>query len=606
MPPKRPRKPVALGVGHPRRRARVLLVATLFVFSIFAAQLLRIQGFDAQRVSAKALDSRLHVSSIPAQRGSIVDANGTVLAASLDRVDIVGDATATVVYKKRVDGQVRTVGLAGAATDIANAIGAQPQPILTALQQAEKKKSQFTYLAKGVTPAQWKTVQALQIPGISSEAASERDYPQGTALAPLLGWVDASGQPGGGVEQMEQKTLNGTPGKHVYEQAPDGTMIATGDNKDKPAVDGKDVQLTINNDLQWYAQNALSQAVKKAGALSGEIVVMDPKQNLKAVASYPSFDNNNIGAATSGQLQSRPFTDAYEPGSTGKVITMSALLAEGKATPTSQVVVPPTLSRAGTTFHDAEVHGTENLTLAGVLAQSSNIGTMLAGSKLPSSTVYDYMRKFGLGQTSGTGYPGESDGVLSPFQKWSETQKYTVLYGQGVAATGIQEASIFATIANNGVREPIKLVSGIGENGTFTRPTDDRTSQQVVSSSVASQVTKMMEGVVSSDGTAKSALVPGYSIAGKTGTANRYDATLGRYDGYTASFIGFAPASNPRYVVAVTIQRPTKGSIFGGDVAAPVFSQVMSYALKNGGVPPSGKQAAPYPLTFQPASSRKP
>nr|WP_279671998.1 penicillin-binding protein 2 [Flexivirga meconopsidis] len=584
----------------------MLLVATLFIFSLFAAQLLRIQGFDAQSVSAQALKSRLHTSSVPAQRGSIVDANGTVLAASLDRVNIVGDATATVVYKKRVDGQVRTVGLAGAATDIANAVGVQPQPILTALQQAEKKGSQFTYLAKNVTPAQWKAVQDLQIPGISSEASSERDYPQGTSLAPLLGWIDASGQPGGGVEQLEQKALNGKPGKHVYEQAPDGTTIASGDNKDTPAVDGKNVQLTIDNDLQWYSQNALAEAVKKAGALSGEIVVMDPKQNLKAVASYPSFDNNNIASAGSSDLQSRPFTDAYEPGSTGKIITMSALLQEGKATPASPVVVPPTLTRAGTTFHDAEVHGTENLTLAGVLAQSSNIGTMLAGSKLPSSTIYEYMQKFGLGQTSGIGFPGESDGVLTPFQKWSDTQKYTVLFGQGVAATGIQEASIFATIANGGVKEPTKLVSGIGTGNDFTKPADDRSSQRVVSSSVATQITKMMEGVVSGDGTAKAALVPGYSIAGKTGTANRYDPKLGRYDGYTASFIGFAPASNPRYIVAVTLQRPTKGSIYGGDVAAPVFSQVMSYALKNGGVPPSGKQATPYPLTFQPEKSRKP
>ena len=606
-PPATPRRPVALGVGHPRRRARFLLVATLIVFSLFTAQLLRIQGLDAKGVSAQALDSRLHRTVLPALRGSIVDANGVVLASSVDRYNVVDDATATVTYSKIINGQVVKLGLPGAAIAIADAMGVEPKPILDAMQAALAKKSQFTYLSKNITPRQWTRIAALGIPGISSESSTQRDYPQGTSVAPLIGWVDGSGQGGGGVEQMEQKVLNGTPGQHVYEQSPNGVVIATGDNQDTPAQNGKNVQLTIDNDLQWYSQNAIAAAVKKSGSLSGEVVIMDTQQNLKAVASYPSFDNSNLSSATAGELQSAPFNQAYEPGSTSKVITMAALLDQHKATPTTHVVVPPTLTRAGTTFHDAEKHGTEQLTLSGVLSQSSNIGTMIAGSKLPKGTLYHYMRAFGLGQTSGIGYPGESSGVLAPYQDWSATQRFTVMFGQGLASTAIQEASVFATVANGGVKEPVKLIKGTGDGTNFTAPTDTRKATRVIPTSVASTLTKMMEGVISNTGTAKAAGVNGYSIAGKTGTADRYDPKLGRYNGVTASFIGFAPANNPRYIVAVTLQHPTIGSQFGGDVAGPVFSQVMGYALQHGGVPPTGKQAAPYPLTFtDTASSRKP
>lgn len=582
------------------------MVVSLIVFSIFAAQLLRIQGLDAKGVSAKALDSRLHATVMPARRGSIVDSNGVVLASSVDRYNVTDDATATKTYRKRVNGEVVTVGLAGAATDIANAIGAEPQPILTAMQKALAKNSRFTYLTKGVTPQQWRRIAELGIPGIYSEASTARNYPQGTSVAPLVGWVNTDGKGGGGLELMEQKALNGTPGKHVYEQAPDGTVIATGDNKDTPAQNGDNVKLTLDNDLQWYSQNALAEAVKKTGSLSGEVVIMDTKQNLRAVASYPSFDNTDVGAASPNDLTSSPFTEVYEPGSTSKVITMAALLDKGLATPTTHVTVPPTLSRAGTTFHDAEKHGTESLTLSGVLSQSSNIGTMLEGSKLPKGTLYSYLRNFGLGRTSGIGYPGESGGLLAPYKNWSATQRFTVMFGQGLASTAIQEASVFATVANGGVKEPVKLVEGVGSGNDYTAPKDDRTAKRVISKSTATQLTKMMEGVVSKTGTASLAGVKGYSVAGKTGTADRYDQQMGRYDGETASFIGFAPASNPRYIVAVTLQRPTKGSVFGGEIAGPVFSQIMGYALQRGGVPPTGEQASPYPLTFNPASTRKP
>ncbi len=595
-----------LGIGNPGRRGRVVLVAVLFVFSLFVAQLFRIQGLDSATTSKEALDSRLAHVTLPAQRGSIVSADGAVLADTVARVNVTADATLTRNYTKTDDGNTTVLGLKGAARQIAGITGSDPDELLDRLRTASRKNSRFVYVVKDVTPQQWRKISALHIPGIISEPTSKRIYPQGTSVAPLLGWVGANGKGGGGLELMKNSVLDGKPGVRAYEHAPDGTMIASGKYKDVPAVDGKDLRLTLDNDLQWYAQNTIAATVKKFKALSGDVVVMDVKGNLKAVASYPSFDNNAMQNAPS-YLRSRPFDEVYEPGSTGKVVTMSALLQEKKANPLTHVVVPPTLTRAGTTFHDSEVHGTEHLTLAGVLGESSNIGTMLAGSKLSPKTVYSYMKKFGLDRTSGLGFPGESAGILPNYKTWSGTKRYTVLYGQGLSSTAIQQAQVFQTIANKGRHEPVTLVKGVrGADGSWQPPKDDRTSSRVVSPTVAEQVTRMMEGVVTKDGTAPKAAVPGYNVAGKTGTADRYDPKLHRYNGETASFIGFAPAENPKYIVAVTVQRPTRYSIYGGDVAGPAFRKIMSYALHQAHVPPSKGKPRVYPFTFEPSDAVKP
>ncbi len=594
-----------LGIGNPGRRGRIILVATLFVFSLFVAQLFRIQGLDSATTSKEALDSRLAHVTLPAQRGSIISSDGTVLADSVARVNITSDPTLTRTYAKTADGKTTVLGLRGAAHQISTIVGADPEDVLARLQRASDKDARFAYVVKDVTPKQWRKVQSLHIPGIFSEPTSKRIYPQGTSIAPVLGWVGSNGKGGGGIELMKNSVLSGTPGVRAYEQAPDGTVIASGKYKDVPAVNGKDLKLTIDNDLQWYAQNAIAATVKKFGALSGDAVVMDVHGNLKAIASYPSFDNNSMRNAPE-YLRSRPFNEVYEPGSTGKIITMSALLQQKKANPLTHVVVPPTLTRAGTTFHDSEVHGTEHLTLAGVLAESSNIGTMKAGSRMSPKTTYEYLRKFGLGRTSGLNFPGESAGILPDYKTWSGTKKLTVLYGQGYSATAIQEVQAVQTIANLGVREPAKLIKGVrGSTGGWQEPDDQRKPVRVVSPSVAKEVTRMMEGVVTDGGTAPKARVPGYNVAGKTGTADRYDPKLQRYNGQTASFIGFAPAKHPKYIVAVTVQRPTKHSIYGGEVAGPTFSKIMSYALHRAHIPPSTSKPRLYPFTFDPSGADK-
>lgn len=577
------------------------------IFSLFAVQLLRIQGVDSASVSEQALGGRLQRVTIPAQRGEVVDANGATLASSVERRHVTADPVAMSTYTKKTGKKPEKVGLEGAARDLAPLLGVDRRELLAQLRKGQSKKSRFLYLAKNVAPSQWRGVQDLRVPGVFSERVVRREYPQGTSVAPMVGWVNQNGDPGGGIEQMMDSRLQGKPGVHVFERAPNGSIIATGDNKDTPAAPGTSVQLTVDNDLQWFAQNTIAQRVKDAKALSGDAVVMNARTGeILAAASYPSFDPTSIGAKP-GYLQLRPFNEVYEPGSTSKVITMAAAMERGYTTPTSKVVVPPELRRAGRPFHDAHEHPTLNLTTAGVLAQSSNIGTIQIGEKMPPSLLRDYMSRFGLGSHTGMGFPGESRGLLPKTSQWTGDRRYTVMFGQGMASTTVQQASVFQTIANGGVRQPIKIVKGIGDGkGGYTAPQDDRRAARVIKPQTATSLTRMLQSVVDGEeGTAKQAAVPGYTVAGKTSTAQRWDSSKGRYDGTTASFIGYAPAQNPEIVVAVTIQKPRTGT-YGGTVAAPAFAKIMGFALQQRGIPPIKGGLPTYPQTTDhPATEQK-
>ena len=587
-----PVRPVRFGVGHPRRRVRAMFIAILFVFSLFGAQLLRIQALDASAMAKQALGSRLHTAVVPALRGSITDSRGVVLAASIERFDIVVNQQAVPQYVKTVQhGDTRTretVGVAGAAADLAPLLG------MTVPEVTDKLTGNraFNYVAKGITPLTWRKIKALGINGIDAEATSKRSYPTSTTAASLVGFVGADGRPGGGLELLLDKQLQGTPGMTSYEQSRDGRVIPTDSEHSTPAVSGRDVRLTINSDLQWFAQNAISAKVKETDALSGTVTVTDVKTgHLLAVASYPTFDPNHLASA-SGNLDNRAFDEVYEPGSTGKVITAAAALEEGVATPDTPVTVPNTLKRAGTVFHDSHDHPTEHLTFAQVLAQSSNIGTMLVGEKLSPDTMYSYQRKFGLGEKSGIGFPGESPGLVAKPSDWSGSQRYTMMFGQGLSLNAIQAAGVFQTVANGGVRMPPTLVAGTeNADGTSTAAPTPK-GKRVVSPEVAKQVREMLEGVVGKEGTAPEAKIPGYRVAGKTGTADRYDDKTGGYSGKTASFIGFAPADKPEHVIGVTVQRPGK-SYYGGVVAGPVFHDVMTYALQELKIPPTAATTPP-------------
>ena len=581
---------------------RALTVASLFVLSVFGAQLVRIQGLDASAVAAEAESKRVTAQIIPAMRGQILSADGTVLASSVVREVVVADQTAVCTFRTRkntCDPATAAAAVQAAAERLSPLLGTPVSELVTQLTGT----SRYRILSKDVTPLTWNRIEELGIPGIARdlrETRSERTYPQGTTTAALVGYVLDNGDPGGGVELVADRLLEGTPGRQTSEKGVDGTVIPSGASSVTPAVDGQDVRLTVNSSLQWYAQNALAQRIKETKASSGTVVIMNAKTgDLLSVASYPTFNPNTDVGKKGAELDNKAFTDVFEPGSTAKIMTMAAALEEGTVTPSTPVVIPNRLPRYDTRFKDSHEHPTLYRTVAGTLAESSNIGTILVSETLKSSTLERYFRKFGLGAPSGLRFPGESAGLLAKSSTWSGTQQATVSFGQGISVTAIQDASVFQTIANGGVRVAPRLVDSVTAADGTVQEMPRSTSRRVVSPRTAADVSRMLEGVVSPEGTAEEAQIPGYRVAGKTGTADFYDPQLRKYSGNTASFIGYAPADDPQIVVAVIVQKPVY-PFFGGYVAGPVFKDVMTYALQELEIPPTGKKPPKVTLEVDP------
>lgn len=585
------------GVVHPQRRMRFMLFGILVVFSLFAAQLVKLQGLDAASVSAAAVDRRLMEVTIPATRGTIYDANGIALAESVERRDIVADPTAVVKYKKKVDGERVEVGIPGAAADIAALTGKDADSLEKIL--TDHADARWTPLVRDVSPQVWQEVAALGIPGITAEPFNKRTYPLGSSVAPLVGWVGSGGLPANGIELMYDEMLNGTPGKSTYERGGRGEIISTGTTTEVPAVPGQDVHLTIDSDLQWVAYNAVANEVRRNGSISGSALVLDAKScEILAAATYPTFDPADDQQTSEG-LRNAIFEDVYEPGSTSKVITAAAALEEGIADVETPLVVPNRIHRGGSSFKDSHDPDTPYLTFAGVLATSSNMGTIMYGEKLPNEVFVQYLKDFGMGQPSDLGFPGMSAGHITPIDQWSATSRYTMYFGQGLSSTMMQQLGVFQTVANDGVRCDPKIIKGTTKDSGAYVAEGSAGEDRVISEETANKLTSIMEYVPSEEGTASTAAVKGYRVAGKTSTADRYDPKLGRYSGVSAGFIGFAPADDPDVVVAVIMQKPKVGK-WGGELSGPVFSEIMRYALTSRGVPPSTTEAPQIELEYDP------
>lgn len=595
--PRRPRTgglAIAIPGSNPRPRSRALFIGSLVVFSVFGAQLVRLQAVDASSPANIALTTRTVTEKEPAMRGTILDSAGDVLATSIERRIVGVDQQSVAKYQKRVNGTLTTVGVVGAAADLAPLLGKDQATLVREMTGSLR----YYQLADGVLPMTWQSIAKLGIPGISSQRTSIRRYPQSTSAASLVGFVDSAMKGQGGVESLLNSKLLGTEGTIWYEVGQDGVRLPNGKTTEEPAHRGRDVRLTINGDLQWFAQNRLARAVQDFGAKSGTVIVQSVKTGrLLALASYPTFDPNKI--TSTANLANTAFTEVFEPGSTAKVMTAAAVLQEGKATPQTPMIVPYRMHRSDKWFEDSHEHKTENLTFAGALAQSSNTGIILAGEQLSAATIEKYFRSFGIGTSSGIHFPGESAGLFTKSQNWSGTQRYTVMYGQGVSITAIQAASVYQAIANRGVRITPSLIDSVADSKGTMVATPAPAQNRVVSAQTASTLSEMLEGVVSKDGTAPEAKIDGYRVAGKTGTANRYNDKLKNYSGHTASFIGYAPAEDPEIVVSVIIQDPTKNGYYGGTVSAPVFHDVMNYALRQQKIPPSPLGSTPPALTLK-------
>jgi cell division protein FtsI (penicillin-binding protein 3) len=578
--------------GNPDRRLRVTAVFVVVIFVVFAGRLVQLQTFDSDTLSAEALKARSHTTTLFAHRGDILDTDGNVLAQTVERRNITVDQTLVPLYNENAAVSGDDKGAAGAARKLAPILRLSIAAVARALVGSKR----FAYVAKDVEPTVWSDVSALLIPGIYSEQASRRTYPGASVASNVLGFMNGAGVPQSGIEKAQNKLLSGKDGTITYEQGKNGQQIATGLTTETEPVDGKNVQLTLNRDLQFKAQEALNTLKKTAEADSVSLVAMRPDGEILALADAPTFDSNDPGKAKIANLGNRSLATAFEPGSTSKVITAAAAIQEGVATPTTKLIVPGSIDAPGGPIHDSEVHGDEKLTFAGVLAKSSNVGTVKIGERMSATTMYDYLRKFGLGSKTGVGL-SESAGFIGSPQTWDGRTRLNLLFGQGISVTALQSASVYATIANDGVRVAPKLIKAVtGADGKLD-PEPAGKATRVVSAKTAEEVRLMLEGVVGDGGTATTAEIPGYRVAGKTGTAQAYDASCGCYSGYTASFVGMAPADDPKLVVAVYVQNPKNGH-YGGTLAAPVFQQIMSYALTIEKIEPTGTKKPVLPIEW--------
>ncbi|MGY5632231.1 peptidoglycan D,D-transpeptidase FtsI family protein [Streptomyces sp. UC1A3] len=614
--PPRPAAP-ALRLGSPRPRLRLIGLALTLVMTAFVVRLLQVQAVDAGTYTAKAEQNRYVVHTLPAERGGITDRNGVALASTVDAYDITADPTMFTREQLKIDD-----GPEQAAALLAPILG-EEQKDLVAQLRPENEELRYVRLARRQTPQVWNQIKDLKtaltkkaetdksvvnvLAGVFADPSSKRVYPGGDLAAAILGWVGADGKGGGGLERQLDKTLAGEDGKIRYAQS-GGRQVPTAGSTETPAVPGSDVELTIDRDIQWAAQHAISEQVEKSKADGGYVIVQDTATGeILAMANSPGFDPGDLAHADPDALGNAALQDAFEPGSTAKVLSMAAVLEENAATPMTHITVPNRLKRGDRLFKDDVDHPTWYLTLNGVLAKSSNIGTIMATGELgktqaeANKVLYSYMRKFGLGGYSGLGFPGETKGILAPPEQWSTSQQYTIPFGQGVSINALQAASIYSTIANGGVRVEPTLVRGTkGDDGRFT-PAPEPEKTRVISEKTAKTLARMLESVVDDEeGTGTKARIPGYRVAGKTGTANRVDPATGQYKGYTSSFAGFAPADQPRVTVYCAIQNATEGSYFGGQICGPIYKQVMEFALKTLQVPPTGAAPAHLPVTFKP------
>ena len=438
--------------------------------------------------------------------------------------------------------------------------------------------------------------------GVDTRSDPLRTYPAGDVAANLVGYLgDDPTEVSGGLERSFNSLLAGKDGEETYEVG-GGNRIPLGDNSEVEPVNGQDLSLTIDRDVQWYSQRVLRTAVQAAKAESGAAVVLDSRTGeILALADYPTFDPNKPGQAKKKDLISRALSDVYEPGSVQKVLTAAGLIDAGKVTQRTRIRVPERLPVLDRTIGDWFDHGLIRLTMAGVLARSSNIGTALAAMQFTPEQLWHYLDLFGLGKRTDVGMPGETRGLLPPAEAWSSLTRAQIAFGQGVSVNALQMATAVNVLANGGELVRPSLVRGRATTTAGREVgTETTTSHRVVSARAAALTAQMMELVTTPDvGTAPGAGIEGYRVAGKTGTAQEVGGACNCYKdgGLAVSFAGFAPADKPRFTVYVVIKRPGEGAS-GGGTAGPVFRRILTYVLQKYAVPPTGTTPPSIPIKW--------
>ena len=548
-------------------RIRMLVLAFGVLFAATLARAAWIQVVDGSAYAAMASKQQRETIEIPAGRGTIYDRTGEPLAIGEQATTVYADPRHIVSPKKAAIAAGRTLGI-------------DPNAVFPGLANRTK---QFVYLERKADPAKAKALQRLGLAGIGFYPEERRTYPQGRVAAQLLGFAGTDNRGLDGLERSLDAKLAGRSGYEIVVRDPAGQAIdVVTSRKERP---GKNVVLTLDHQLQATAERLLVSAVRRWGAKGATAIVMDPRTGgILAMANAPTFDANDFTTAPPDERRNRAVTDLYEPGSTFKIVTIAGALEDNLVTPDTSFTLAPTIKVADRVIHESHIRPTERMTVRQILAESSNVGTItIAKDRLGGPELARWISRFGFGKTTGSDLPGESPGLVLPYDRWSGSTIGTVPIGQGIAVTPLQMVSAYAAIGNGGVMPPAHVISKIG--GKKVRYGKGR---RVVSKYTADRMTAMFRDVVL-EGTGTEAAIPGYTVAGKTGTANK--AENGRYvSKYVASFVGLVPARKPRLAILVMVDEP-HGQIWGGVVAAPIFRDLARFALQYLEVPPDAPEA---------------
>jgi cell division protein FtsI (penicillin-binding protein 3) len=548
-----------------QRRIGALFGCFFLLLVLAAGRTVYLGALHNGNLRKAARTQQLTYEVIPAERGTITDRTGVDLAISEPAEDI--SATPYLV-KHPLE----------AAQRLAPLLGLSQAEVLTKLSE----HSGFVYLARAVPSARARTLLALNIAGIQGAPVMRRVYPRHTLAAQVLGLVGTEGNGLAGLEYSRNAILQGHAGKRrVVSDAIGQPISITEVHHEQP---GASLALTLDANIQQRTEDVLGAVGRVFHPKDATAIVMDPNSgSVLAMANWPQVNANNPASATAASLQNHAVGFDYEPGSTFKAVTVSGALQQGLITPETGFEIPDQIQVADRTIHDDTEHPGESLTTAQILAQSSNVGAIKIGLREGASQFSQWVNRFGFGKPTGIDLPGEEQGLVLPLDKYSGSSMGNLPIGQGESVTPIQMATAYAAIANGGILRAPHIVGSV--NG---RPVAEPGGHRVISSTTAAQLRKMLEGVLAPGGTASEVSIPGYQLAGKTGTANKIDPATGEYStsAYVASFVGFAPASNPKLLCAVIIDEPHSGSIYGGVVAAPAFGQIMAFALPYLGIPP--------------------
>jgi cell division protein FtsI/penicillin-binding protein 2 len=553
------------------RRIRLLLAVLIVAFGIAFLRAAWLQGVRASSFGRLASSQHSEDVVIPAARGTIYDRGGVQLA--------IGEQAQTVFADPR-----RVTDPRGEAATIARIMRLDPNEVYRAITDRTRG---FVYLARKADPALAAKLARKGLPGLGLYPEERRFYPQLNLASQVLGYAGVDNRGLAGLELGLDKQLAGRPGRERIVKDASGQAIDT--VVSRAARDGQDVYTTLDHTIQANAQAVLRDTVLRWHARSATAIVLDPATGaVRAMAVAPGFDANKYPSVWRALQRNRAVTDTYEPGSTFKLVTVAGVLSDRLVSPSTRFVLPYEIQVADRRIHDAEPRGTETLSVSQILSRSSNVGAITLAQRMGTHRLIQWIQRFGFGKRTGIDFPGESPGIVLPENRWSGSSIGNIPIGQGIAVTPIQMAAAYAAIANRGKWVQPHLVDHVGD-GRVMRPARRR----VVSGWVASQLMAMLKNVVA-EGTGTLAAVPGYQVAGKTGTAAKPDPEGGYSDSrYVASFVGVVPASRPRLVILVSVDEP-KSAIWGGVVAAPAFAQIAKFDLQylNGGVPPDAPATA--------------